>query len=261
MPTSFLERLGLAIADGTLPPHAVLRIDELEAEHKVSRSVVREATKVLCSMGMLESRRRLGTVVQAEDHWNLYDPQVIRWRLASSARLDQLRALNELRGAIEPQAARLAAGRISLEDGSDLVSLAARLWAAGQGDNQEQFLLLDIDFHAAVLKASGNPMFSQLHNLVREVLTGRTEHGLMPHLPHHEALQLHVEVASAIQRGEAERAHAAMSRIVEQSTEEMGDIWFRQEGDVREGAAPETAVPGRAAEGESRTDTLDQRPG
>ena len=239
-PASFLERLGLAIADGTLAPHSVLRIDELEVEHKVSRSVVREATKVLSSMGMLESRRRLGTVVQAEDHWNLYDPQVIRWRLASSARLDQLRTLNELRGAIEPQAARLAAGRISLEAGSDLVSLAARLWAAGQGDNQEQFLRLDIEFHAAVLKASGNAMFSQLHNLVREVLTGRTEHGLMPHLPHHEALQLHVDVASAIQRGEAEAAHAAMSRIVEQSTEEMGDIWsLHQQGP----ASPTRADP------------------
>ena len=187
MPGSFLERLGLAIADGTLAPHTVLRIDELEAQYKVARSVVREAAKVLCSMGMLESRRRLGTVVQEEESWNLYDPQVIRWRLASPGRLDQLRALNELRGAIEPQAARLAAERISLEDGSELVSLAARLWAAGQGDKQEQFLTLDIEFHAAVLKASGNPMFSQLHNLVREVLSGRTEHGLMPHLPHHEA--------------------------------------------------------------------------
>lgn len=224
---SLLHRLGLAIADGTLAPNSILRLDELEAQHSVSRSVVREAARVLCSMGMLESRRRLGTVVQEEDCWNLYDPQVIRWRLASSGRLDQLRALNELRGAIEPQAARLAANRISLDAGSDLVSQAARLWAAGQGGNHEQFLLLDIDFHAAVLKATGNPMFSQLHNLVTEVLTGRTEHGLMPHLPHHEALQLHVDVASAIQRGEAEAAHAAMSRIVEQSTEEMGDIWSK----------------------------------
>lgn len=232
VPGSFLERLGLAIADGTLAPHTVLRIDELEAQYKVARSVVREAAKVLCSMGMLESRRRLGTVVQEEECWNLYDPQVIRWRLASPGRLDQLRALNELRGAIEPQAARLAAERVSLEDGSELVSLAARLWAAGQGDKQEQFLTLDIEFHAAVLKASGNPMFSQLHNLVREVLSGRTEHGLMPHLPHHEALQLHVDVASAIQRGEAEAAHAAMSRIVEQSTEEMGDIWSRHHEDA-----------------------------
>ncbi|UUL76584.1 hypothetical protein NG819_01890 [Pseudarthrobacter sp. Fe7] len=55
----------------------------------MSRSVIREATRVLSSMGMLESRRRLGTVVQPEASWNLYDPQVIRWRLASAKRLEQ----------------------------------------------------------------------------------------------------------------------------------------------------------------------------
>lgn len=223
--TVLVQNLGLAIAEGTLQVNSVLRLDSLEKEHNVSRSVVREATRVLCSMGMLESRRRLGTVVQPEESWNLYDPQVIRWRLASSKRRDQLQALNELRGAIEPQAARFAARRASLEAGSDLVSLAARLWAAGHGGNQDEFLRLDIEFHAAVLRASGNPMFSQLHNLVKELLTGRAEHGLMPHLPHHEALQLHVDVASAIQRGEAETAHAAMSRIVEQFVEEMAEIW------------------------------------
>ncbi|HET8879123.1 MAG TPA: FCD domain-containing protein, partial [Arthrobacter sp.] len=178
-----VQSLGLAIAEGTLAPHSILRLDELEAQHGVSRSVVREATRVLSAMGMLESRRRLGTVVQPEESWNLYDPQVIRWRLASSRRVDQLRALNELRGAIEPQAARLAAERASWDTGSDLVAQAARLWAAGQRGNQDEFLRLDIEFHATVLKASGNPMFSQLHNLVAEVLTGRTEHGLMPHLP------------------------------------------------------------------------------
>lgn len=223
--SALVQSLGLAIADGTLAAHTILRLDELESKHKVSRSVVREATRVLCSMGMLESRRRLGTVVQVEDRWNLYDPRVIRWRLASSGRLEQLRALNELRGAIEPQAARLAASRATLDAGSELVSQAARLWAAGQRGDHDEFLRLDIEFHASILKASGNPMFSQLHNLVREVLTGRTEHGLMPHLPHHEALQLHVDVASAIQRGEAAGAYAAMSRIVEQSTEEMSVIW------------------------------------
>ncbi|MFJ5861128.1 FadR/GntR family transcriptional regulator [Pseudarthrobacter sp. NPDC092439] len=222
---SLVHSLGLAIADGRLAPHSIVRLDELEAEHKVSRSVVREAARVLSSKGLLASRRRFGTVVQPEEAWNLYDPEVIRWRLASSRRLEQLQALNELRGAIEPQAARLAAGRVSWDGGSQLVSLAARLWAAGQSGNQDEFLRLDVEFHAAVLNASGNAMFSQLQNLVAEVLTGRTQHGLMPHLPQHEALQLHVDVASAIQRGEAAAAHAAMSRIVEQSTEEMGHIW------------------------------------
>jgi len=234
-----VHNLGLAVAEGTLAPHSILRLDELEAQHGVSRSVVREATRVLASKGMLESRRRLGTVVQPEESWNAYDPQVIRWRLASSKRLQQLRALNELRGAIEPQAARLAAERASWDAGSDIVSRAARLWAAGQRGENDEFLRLDIEFHAAVLKASGNPMFAQLHNLVTEVLTGRTAHGLMPHLPDHEALQMHVDVASAIQRGEANAAHAAMSRIVEQSTEEMGDIWSSHQ----QPAAPATQVP------------------
>ncbi|SDP50813.1 transcriptional regulator, GntR family [Arthrobacter sp. ok909] len=237
--SSLVQNLGLAIAEGTLTPHSILRLDELETQYSVSRSVVREATRVLSSKGMLESRRRLGTVVQPEESWNAYDPQVIRWRLASSKRLEQLRALNELRGAVEPQAARLAAERASWDTGSDLVSQAARLWAAGQRGNQDEFLRLDIEFHAAVLRASGNVMFSQLHNLVTEVLTGRTEHGLMPHLPHHEALQLHADVANAIQRGEASAAHAAMKRIVEQSTEEMGDIWAGHR-DGAPGAAPGT---------------------
>ncbi|MDQ0925507.1 DNA-binding FadR family transcriptional regulator [Pseudarthrobacter sp. W1I19] len=222
---SLVQSLGLAIAEGRFPANSVLRLDELEAQHNVSRSVVREAARVLSSKGLLESRRRFGTVVQPEKSWNLYDPEVIRWRLASSRRLEQLQSLNELRGAVEPQAARLAAERASWDAGSELVALAARLWAAGQRGDQEEFLLLDVEFHAAVLNASGNAMFAQLQNLVTEVLTGRTQHGLMPHLPHHEALQLHVDVASAIQRGESAAAHAAMSRIVEQSSEEMSQIW------------------------------------
>jgi DNA-binding FadR family transcriptional regulator len=228
---ALVQSLGLAIADGRLAPLSILRLDELEEQHNVSRSVVREAARVLSSKGMLESRRRFGTMVQPEELWNLYDPEVIRWRLASSRRLEQLQALNELRGAVEPQAARLAAERASWDAGSELVSLAARLWAAGQRGEQEEFLRLDVEFHAAVLKASGNAMFSQLQNLVAEVLTGRSEHGLMPHLPHHEALQLHVDVASAIQRGEASAAHSAMSRIVEQSSEEMKTIWSEHQQD------------------------------
>ena len=243
-----VQKLGLAIAEGTLAPLSILRLDELEAQHGVSRSVVREATRVLSSKGMLESRRRLGTVVQPEEAWNLYDPQVIRWRLASSRRLEQLQALNELRGAIEPQAARLAAERASWDTGSDLVSLAARLWAAGQRGHQDEFLRLDVEFHAAVLQASGNPMFSQLQNLVSEVLTGRTEHGLVPHLPRNEALQLHVDVASAIQRGEAGAAHAAMSRIVEQSTEELGRIWSRHHTAAAADSSPQ---PERESDGGS----------
>jgi len=220
-----VDMLGLAVCSGELASKSVFRIEELEERYGVSRSVVREAIRVLASMGMLASRRRVGVQILPASEWNLYDPQVIRWRLASPARIAQLRSLTELRTAIEPQAARLAAIRAPLADASALMGLAGKLWAAGQADDPEMFLELDIEFHRLVLAASGNEMFAKLNSLVAEVLTGRTNYGLMPRHPHNEALQLHVDVASAIQRGNPEAAHEAMLGIMERAFTEMSSLW------------------------------------
>ena len=220
-----LDQLGLAVCGHQLETGMVVTIEEIENRYEVSRSVVRETVRVLESMGLVSSRRRMGVFVLPPDRWNFYDPQVIRWRLASSARIAQLRSLTELRIAIEPEAARLAAIRAPLTDASDLMGLAGRLWAAGEAGDQEQFLALDIHFHRLVLSSSGNEMFAKLHSLVGEVLSGRTNYGLMPVHPHVDALQLHVDVASAIQRGAADAAHASMLRIMQRTMSEMASIW------------------------------------
>ena len=151
--------------------------------------------------------------------------RAIRWRLASPGRVAQLRSLTELRTAVEPQAARLAAMRAPLADASELMGLAGKLWAAGQDGDTELFLKLDIQFHHLVLSSSGNEMFGKLNSLVAEVLTGRTHYGMMPDHPHEEALQMHVDVASAIQRGNAVDAHAAMLAIMERAMTEMSTLW------------------------------------
>lgn len=220
-----LDQLGLAVCGGQLPAGTVLHIDSLVERYAVSRSVVREVLRVLSSMGLVESRRRIGTLILPAAQWNVYDPQVIRWRLASEGRLGQLRSITELRGAVEPEAARLAAERATPEDASTLVGLAARMWAAGEGEDEEEFLALDIEFHRLVLASSGNEMFLKLHELVAEVLTGRHHYGLMPHHPHEEALQLHADVAHAIQHHDSGRARAAMLRIMEQAMDEMKTLW------------------------------------
>lgn len=220
-----LDQLGLAICGGDLPAGEVLHIEALVDRFGVSRSVVREVMRVLSSMGMVESRRRIGTAILPATQWNVYDPQVIRWRLASEGRLAQLRSITELRGAVEPEAARLAAERATPDQASTLVGTAARMWAAGQGDDEAEFLSLDIEFHRLVLTSSGNEMFLKLHELVAEVLTGRHHYGLMPHHPQEEALQLHAEVAQAIQRHDGGRAREAMCRIMDQAMEEMRSLW------------------------------------
>ena len=220
-----LERLGSAICAGGLATATVMKIEDIEREYGASRSVIRETVRVLESMGLVASRRRVGVIVLAPGEWNLFDPQVIRWRLASPARGVQLRALTELRTAIEPEAARLAAIRSPLANASDLVGLAGQLWAAGEAGDQEAFLLLDIRFHQLVLASSGNEMFAKLNSLVTEVLTGRTHYGLMPDHPHEEALQLHMDVAAAIQRGAAEVAEKSMLRIMQRTADEMSPSW------------------------------------
>lgn len=220
-----LDRLGLAICGGDLETGSVVRIDQLQERYGVSRSVVREAIRVLASMGLVAPRRRVGVQVLPAARWNLYDPQVIRWRLASPARIAQLQSLTELRTAIEPEAARLAALRAPLAAASELMGLAGKLWAAGQANDAETFLALDIQFHRLVLSSSGNEMFAKLNTLVEAVLTGRTQYGLMPSQPHNEALQLHVDVASAIQRGSGDDAQSAMLGIMHRTFAEMSSLW------------------------------------
>ncbi|MCL7460513.1 FCD domain-containing protein [Micromonospora echinofusca] len=220
-----LDRLGTAICDGELAPGSVLNIDDLVDRYAVSRSVVREVLRVLASIGFIETRRRVGVMIRPSEHWNVFDPQVIRWRLASAGRIVQLRSITELRTAVEPHAAWLAASRVGHDEASDLVGLAAKMWAAGKAGDEERFLQLDIEFHRRILVASGNEMFVRLQDLIAEVLTGRHQHHLMPHHPHEQALQLHAEVAQAIQRRDGDRARRAMVQLMEQAFDEMSSIW------------------------------------
>ena len=159
------------------PGTVLLYIDDLAERYAVSRSVVREALRVLSSMGMVASRRRVGTLILPPSEWNLYDPQVIRWRLASEGRMAQLRSLTELRTAVEPAGRAGCRARATARGQQPLVGLAAKMWAAGQDGDEDEFLRLDIEFHRLVLASSGNEMFLKLHELVAEVLAGRTTTG------------------------------------------------------------------------------------
>lgn len=230
-----LDELGQAICEGRLPAGTTITTEELENRYQVSRSVIRESLRTLEAMGMIESKRRVGNRILPMSRWNVYDLSVLRWRLAGQGRVAQLRSLTRLRSAIEPEAAILAAENSSPEQAGELMGLAGRLWAAGRSGDQEEFLRLDIEFHSLVMSMGGNEMFARLNNLVSEGLTGRTQYGLMPKYPHDEALQLHVDVAGAIQSGNAELAGRAMRGIMSRTSTEMAESWATE---------PEAPSPG-----------------
>ena len=216
-----LEKLGMLIAEGDLAEGQVLRTEELEAHYAVSRTVAREAIRVLESMGLVTSRRRVGVTVSPRAQWNVFDPTLIRWRLAGSGRADQLRSLSELRAGFEPAAARYAATRATPEQCGVLTKAVMDMAVHGRAGDLQPYLEADILFHRTLLEASGNEMLAALADVVAEVLTGRTLHGLMPATPEPGAIRLHADVAQAVQARDADAAHRAMSEIITEATGAM----------------------------------------
>ncbi|WP_033295056.1 FadR/GntR family transcriptional regulator [Amycolatopsis jejuensis] len=216
-----LDELGAAIVNGALAPGEVLRSEELQERYGTSRTVAREVVRVLETMGLTTSRRRVGVTVCEPAAWNHYDPRLIRWQLDGADRPAALRTLTELRSAVEPVAARFAALRATPEERGRLRALAVHLRQTARARDLSAFLGHDIAFHDLLLSASRNPMFAQLSSVVAEVLAGRTGHGLMPEEPQPEAVALHVAVAEAVDVADAVRAERAMRDIVEQAHHEI----------------------------------------
>ena len=177
---NLLTALGTAIVSGEYPPARCSRSTAVSAQHGVSRSVAREAIRVLESMGMVASRRRVGITIQPSQKWNVFDPQLIRWRLEAGDRAAQLVSLSELRRGFEPAAAALAARRADPHQCRIMAAAVSDMVVHGRSGDLEAYLLADKIFHQTLLEASGNEMFRALNGVVAEVLTGRTHHGMMP---------------------------------------------------------------------------------
>jgi DNA-binding FadR family transcriptional regulator len=218
-----LDALGQQIVSGDLSANTVLRIDQLDERYGVSRSVVREAVRVLDSMGLVEARKRLGIRVLPSTSWNVFDPRVIRWRLAGPGREEQLLSLGELRRGFEPVAAELAAAHATPEQCGAIVGAVMQMAVHAKSGDLEAYLRADQLFHATMLEASGNEMLAALKNVVGEVLAGRTHHDLMPTTPNPVAVRLHGDVAEAIQSGDGPAAAAAMQAIIAEASDALRD--------------------------------------
>jgi DNA-binding FadR family transcriptional regulator len=214
---SVLDDLGSRLVSGALPTGEVLTLDAITRWYDVSRPVAREAIRVLESLGMVASRRRVGVTVLGREQWNVFATQLIRWRLAGTDRRNQLLSLGELRRGFEPAAAALAARRATSEQCGVLATAVSDMVVHGHSGDLEAYLVADILFHRTLLEATQNEMMRALGDVVAEVLTGRTHHHLMPARPNPEAIDLHDVVARAVRSGDPVAAEAAMRRIIDEA--------------------------------------------
>ena len=208
---AMLDEVGRAIVTGAYEQRPFPTEAELAREHDVSRSVTREAMKMLTAKGLLTARPRKGTSVQPATSWNLFDPDVLRWLLERKFSLRLLRQFSDLRIAIEPAAAALAAQAADAAAIAALRAGYARMEAAEAGDDA---LDADIAFHIAVLNGSSNPFYMQFRDLVATAL--RTSIRFTNRFKGHTAsLPAHRSVLDAIEARDPEAARTAMAAIIE----------------------------------------------
>jgi GntR family transcriptional regulator, galactonate operon transcriptional repressor len=206
--------LGARIVRGGLAPgDTVPTEDELVGQLHVGRSALREGVKVLAGKGLLESRTSAGTRVRPRESWNLLDPDVLTWQFSPVPSAADIRMLADLRVALEPGAAGLAAESASPVQRSEISVAMARLWATVE--DPEAFVEADLAFHRAVFAAARNDLLLYIHDVVSVALSAIRP--LHSHSVGHnrETLPNHERVALAIRRGHHVKAAEAMREIVE----------------------------------------------
>jgi DNA-binding FadR family transcriptional regulator len=206
---TLLDQVGRAIVTGAYDSQSFPTEAEIAKLHGVSRSVTREALKMLAAKGLLTAAPRRGTTVMPPSVWNLFDRDVLRWILERRFSMDLLRQFSQLRAAIEPGAAALAA-----EEADDLAIAriaGAYEWMERSVIAGEDGLDADIAFHIAILRASGNPFFFQFRGVVETALRYSLGFSSQGHEP---SLDTHRAVLDAIRQRDAIRARTTMEAVV-----------------------------------------------
>lgn len=207
-----VDMLGQRIAQGAIAPGELIDPADVEREVRVSRTVVREAIKVLAAKGLVDALPRRGTYVLPREQWNLLDADIMRWRHVHDGQPDShlLDNLAEVRLLVEPFGASLAAQRRT-ED--DLAELDTAFKALDEGVDIEEHTLADIAFHRAMLAATHNELLMRLEVVLEPALRARDllafrdlDRGF---------LGLHAAVLEAVRAGDPERAKQAMTHLLE----------------------------------------------
>ncbi len=201
------------IVAGDIPEGSFLPSEpRLIAEFGASRTVIREALKVIAAKNLVEVEHGLGTRVKPSSEWNIFDPDVIA-ALARNAPLMRrlLHDLFAIRWMLEPQIARAAALERETDEVERMRGLVERM--EGLVNDDRAFFEQDVRFHRALLGASHNVVLERMFDPIQELL--RTS-----------KLQV-VTVTSADSRRESNEGHAAVLDAVEQRDPDTAERQMR----------------------------------
>jgi DNA-binding FadR family transcriptional regulator len=209
--------LGREIVGGVYPAGSLLpNVPDLCERFGVSRTVLREAYNLLSAKALIVARPKVGTRVRPKSEWHMFDPDVLAWHMEAGQGLAFVSDLFVLRQMVEPEAAALAARVRSEETIEEIAEAFSRMERFRDGDGG--LIEADLDFHMAILSATGNPFLASLGGVIHAALQGGfrlTWEGAAR--MHSDRLRQHGLILAAIRQGSPELARKRMFELLRDS--------------------------------------------
>ncbi len=218
------DEIGARIVAGEFQVGDVLS-ERMFDDRSVSRTSFREAVKVLAGKGMVRARPNIGTLVAPRSSWNLLDPDLMAWRLASGDIDRFIQDFFVFRQSIEPLAAASAAEH---QNTAAIDKIREALEEMRREEARDPFgrtfVAADVHFHKAIFQASNNEFLVAMGNILEMPLTlSFSLHSSLQVGPANR-LDLHEAVLSAIVAGRAAAARTASMRLLQGVAHHVHDV-------------------------------------
>ena len=223
-----VQQIEESVLNGSLKPG-----DQLPAERDlaqrlgVSRTAVREAVKTLREKGLVEAYSGRGTFITDGTSQAARQSFDLMVKIGQQGQQEGLPHLVELRLALEPGIAAMAAERVTDEDLTAMREAIAVM--DGAQENAEVYIEADLDFHLALAEAAANPLIlSLIDSIVGLLRTERIRIFKVEGGPQRSQVH-HKRILSAVERRDPEMARCAMRAHLEQ---------VREDSQISSGAKP-----------------------
>jgi DNA-binding FadR family transcriptional regulator len=245
-------RLAGPIVAGEIRPGDLLPSEmSLAARFSVSRTVIREALKVLASKGMVEILHGQGVRVLPETAWSALDPLILAARERQGGLLHLLQDLLQVRRIVETEMAALAAQQATDDEVAQLQRILARMETAQ--DDLDAYNELDLELHAYLAAITHNRLLPALLRPISDLLAVGRHVTLHSRGTSAFAHAHHREIVDAVAQRDSSAARAAMERHLRLFEDDIRQASLSHEGSLVATAMARSATAGQAKGGEQRT--------
>ncbi|MCE0827148.1 FadR family transcriptional regulator [Buttiauxella sp. A2-C2_NF] len=186
----------------------------------VSRTVLREAVKILADKGLIRTRQKSGTFVNSQAAWNLFDEWILKWMFERQLDMKFIEDLIELRSFIETAVVKLSALRA---DEADIAIMESAYLELSKAKTFDEHISADVNFHLAIFQSCKNEMFLQFKTVIKVILENsfQNQQKIMNKVSLSRSLELHEKLLNSIKEKRPDNAETIVKYLHLVAKEEL----------------------------------------